>query len=113
MKNIELITAENADRINEIGQDLAESYKVAFAGPPWNEVGKCIQQECLVQLVGQEPGCACLGCGELLVEAYNATELVTNWGSLLINDNALIEVSFTDGLAQRATIARPTSASEL
>jgi len=113
MSNLEVLTADTAERIVEIGPDLAESYKVAFAGDPWNEVSRCNDLACLEGLSGLEVGCECPGCGGALEEAYNVEELVGGWSTLLRQENAFFEVAFEEGQPQRATIARPTNVDEL
>lgn len=113
MSKLELITADNVERIEQIGEELAESYKVAFAGPPWNERSRCPDQDCEVVLTGFDPGCECNECGSAMLEAYEAPTLIDSWKTIVGQDNGIIEVSFADGFAQRATIARPTYADEL
>lgn len=113
MKNLELITADNAERINEIGEELAQTYKIAFAGPPWNEVSRCNNTACTVGFELADVGCACSVCGSTLADAYDSAELVQNWNTILNNENALFEVTYEDGSPQRATIVRPTNMTEL
>lgn len=113
MKNLEIITAENAERIEEIGADLAESYKVAFAGPPWNEVSRCVSDNCIIGLSSLEAGCECPECQAVLSPAYDTNELVESWVTMVREEDALLEVAFTEGLPQRATLARPTNPREL
>lgn len=113
MNKLEIITASNSSRINEIGSDLAATYKVAFAGEPWYEVSRCVQPGCANGFSEAQPGCTCSSCGETLVEAYDADGLIANWQEMLTNERAFMEVAFEEGAAQRATIARPTTAQEL
>jgi hypothetical protein len=48
-----------------------------------------------------------------MLAAYETPQLIENWETIVSEDNGIIEVSFADGFAQRATIARPTYANEL
>lgn len=113
MKRIEYITAENAKRVTEIGPALGETYKIAFAGPPWYEVSRCQNQECIEEFSSLIPGAACTGCSSDLVEAYDATELTAMWRQMVEEDEACMEVAFDGDYPQRATLARPTAADEL
>lgn len=113
MSNLEVITSKNVDRIEIIGDELANVYKVAFAGEPWYEASKCIDSGCSVKFSAKTPGCTCELCGSTLTEAYVSDELIANWQAMLENDDALFEVAFEDSLAQRVTIARPTNRTEL
>lgn len=112
MSKLELITANEIARIQEIGPDLTATYKVAFAGPPWNEVSRCINAECSVAYLNQEAGCDCLSCGNPTVEAYSTDQLIENWQGVL-SDEGIMEVAYLNGEPQRATIARPTTPGEL
>lgn len=113
MSNLEVITADNAERIKEIGPELAESYKVAFAGDPWNEISRCNAQACPAGLSNLEVGCDCADCGQPLGEAYEVNDLVSGWSDMLTLENAFFEVASEDCQPQRATIARPTNIDEL
>jgi hypothetical protein len=113
MNNLEIITAKNVDRIYELGSDLAETYKIAFAGPPWFEVSRCDQLDCSVGLSGLDVGCPCPGCKTELTEAYKTDELISSWCNMLSEEDGFMEVAIEDGLPQRATIARPTTPNEL
>lgn len=112
MSNLEVITRDNKDRIQVIGNDLARIYKIAFAGPPWYEVSKCASSNCTEQFSASDPGQPCVSCGELTEPAYEADELMDSWQQI-IDEDGYIEVDCLDGLPQRATIARPTSPDEL
>lgn len=112
MTKLELITSENADRVEEIGPTLAETYRVAFAGEPWNEASRCQNIDCAVTYSGDTAGCDCLSCGASLVEAYPTDQLISNWQEN-ISDGGIIEVAYLGDEPQRATIARPTTPSEL
>lgn len=112
--NLEIITAENADRIEVLGQDLANSYKIAFAGPPWNEVSRCTDAECQAAFTELLPGCACPDCGESLSEAYDTQELIAGWLQIISAESGLVEVELLpNNTPVRATIARPTTPQEL
>jgi hypothetical protein len=111
--SIEIITAENAERLDNIGPALAETYQEAFAGPPWFEVSKCVTPDCAVAFLPVEPDCMCPSCGFDLDEAYGKDELVTGWRQLLEADDAVMEVAYDGEYPQRATIARPTDPEEL
>jgi hypothetical protein len=113
MNNLEVITAQNASRLDQIGLELAETYKTAFAGPPWNERSRCPEAVCSMGFTPAEPGCSCNACGGRLVEVYNATDLLDRWKQMLNVENAYMEVAYDFGLPQRATIARPTNPDEL
>jgi len=114
MKTIETIDSTNIDRLEVIGSALADSYKIAFAGEPWNEVSRCINTDCPEQFTCQEPGNSCLTCNSLLVEAYDSKELVDAWRQMVANDRAIIETTLNRGQVPiLATIARPTNPDEL
>jgi hypothetical protein len=113
MNNLEIITADNAERILEVGPDLAEAYKIAFAGDPWYEVSKCVDLTCGAGLSGRSVSDCCPECKGVLEEAYDTEELISSWQSMATTENALFEVAFLDGRPQRATIARPTNPAEL
>lgn len=111
--SIEIITAANSERLTEVGSDLAETYKEAFAGSPWFEVSKCGDPECAVGFSLLQPGSTCNSCDGVLGEAYDTDELVTAWRNMLNNDKAMLEVAFDGDYPQRATLARPTNVEEL
>lgn len=113
MNNLEIITAENADRLEQFEDDLVAAYKTAFAGSPWFEVSRCDSDVCREQLTSLEVGTDCPGCGQCLSEAYQKDELLDEWWGQLLMKNALMEVALLDGKAQRATLARPTNPNEL
>lgn len=113
MNELQFITRENAETLEQIGPDLAETYKIAFAGPPWNEVSQCPSTNCATGLTEYDVGCACPNCSSQLVEAYNSDELIETWQTIIAEENGYMEVAYKGGLPQRATIARPTDASEL
>ncbi len=94
MSNLEIITADTAERIEVIGPELSASYKSAFAGPPWNEVSRCDATECETGLTALDVDCACPNCGSGLVEAYDTTQLIEGWSKMLTEENAFFEVSF-------------------
>jgi hypothetical protein len=112
MSKLELITVNELGRIEEIGPELAATYKIAFAGPPWNEVSRCINAGCSVSYLAEEAGCNCQCCGKPTVEAYSTDQLIENWQEDL-REGGIIEVAYLNGDPQRATIARPTNPSEL
>lgn len=111
--NKEVISAENADRLTDIGAQLANIYKGAFAGEPWFEVSKCVNLECRTDFSSSQPNCACNECLEPLAEAYDTEELIAGWLTQLRTENAMLEVAFDGPYPQRATLARPTTPEEL
>ncbi len=113
MNRIELISANNAERIDAIGPELAQTYKVAFAGSPWFEVSRCGYSDCQVEFTPDQPGCMCIECGQPLCEAYSETKLVDTWRSQIVGQGALLEVAFDGEYPQRATLVRPTNPDEL
>lgn len=114
MKSIEIIDAKNIDRLDVIGYSLAETYKIAFAGEPWNEVSRCDSADCEIQFTDLESGCACLKCGLALTEAYNTEELLLAWRQMIGYDDATLEASINaQGDPTLATIVRPTTPDEL
>lgn len=113
MKNIETINNTSVSKLELIGSDLAEAYKVAFAGSPWFEVSRCANTACRVQYQEFAIDCACPECGDNLIEAYTTEDLVSAWQDMIKNDNATMEVAFADQVPVRATIARPTDPIEL
>lgn len=114
MRSIEIVDKKNIDRLDVIGYSLAETYKIAFAGEPWNEVSRCETVTCETQFTDLEPGCNCSGCGLALAEAYNSDELVLAWRRMISEEDATLEANTnTQGVPTLATIVRPTTPDEL
>jgi hypothetical protein len=112
----EVITIRSGDenRLQNLSEQLAGVYKVAFAGDPWYEVSRCLDESCF-QLQGfsrKEVGSTC-SCGDCLVDAYNALDLLEGWMDVLRQDG-IMEVKLNeDSDPIRVTIARPTNPAEL
>ena len=113
MKNLETIDGQSVSRLESFGTDLAEAYKVAFAGSPWFEVSRCCEETCDIEYQELAVDTSCPDCSSTLVEAYNAEELVRAWRAIIEDENAMMEVALQDGVPVRATIARPTNPAEL
>lgn len=113
MNAIEIITASNSGRLEEIGKALAQTYKKAFAGEPWYEVSKCADPTCEAWFSDLQPGCECVECQATLTEAYDEQELVAWWQQMVEEDGAMMEIAMDGSYPQRATIARPTNPEEL
>jgi hypothetical protein len=114
MKNREIITGEQGSRrLNDIATPLANVYKVAFAGEPWYEVSRCANLECTESFSMTDSGEPCIGCGDNLVEAYETGELIAAWRRMIVDEDAMMEVGFVDGVPVRVTLARPTTPGEL
>lgn len=102
------------NQFEAVAEPLAEAYKIAFAGGPWNERSKCVNTGCLVQFDSQLPGCNCYDCGDPLQEAYSSREVIDGWRTMLEYDDAVMEVTSSErGIPYLATIARPTTPEEL
>lgn len=110
-----LIDKNNVVDLEPVALRLAEIYKYDFAQAPWYEASRCITAECAVEFPRDcQPGELCSGCGNLTVEAYEAEELIGGWRRSIVEESALMEVAIDEGgLPTRATIARPTTPSEL
>lgn len=113
MKNIEVINSFNLGRLEEMKCDLAETYKIAFAGSPWFEVSKCAEEGCEVGFCKDQPGDSCSSCLSGLVEAYNSQELTAAWLAMIADEDAMMEIETEADTPVRATIARPTTPGEL
>lgn len=113
MKNLETITKQSVSSLERYGIELADAYKVAFAGSPWFEVSRCEDTSCPTEYQGLAVNCLCPDCGSMLVEAYTTQELIDGWQAMIENDNAMMEVAFEDSVPVRATLARPTDPAEL
>lgn len=109
------ITRQNIQDIKPVAAGLAEAYIAAFAGPPWFEVTQCIEQQCPQTFSSRQIGCDCEICGTALsTPAYNESQLVAGWNSIVANENAMIELDMSgSSVPLRATIARPTDITEL
>jgi hypothetical protein len=111
--NTILIVESNKNELEQIGFELAEAYKESFAGEPWFERSKCLNQECEENYSDLKPGCECDKCRQALTDAYNSEELISSWTQIL-EQGGLIEVDLCDDqIPIRATISRPTNPNEL
>ncbi len=113
MRSLEFITSENWELIIEVGPELTATYQKAFAGEPWYEVSRCLNQECSTDFTALCEERDCPECATPLQTAYEPDELIENWQNMIINEDACMELEFVDNKPQRATIARPTSPDEL
>lgn len=114
MKNNEMLYgAAGARRLDDIAPQLAEAYKVAFAGEPWYEVSRCTGETCSQGFCAESPGSACGRCGASLIEAYDGDALAASWREMIAREDALMEVRYKDDEPIRVTLARPTTPAEL
>ncbi|OGL22026.1 hypothetical protein A2707_01590 [Candidatus Saccharibacteria bacterium RIFCSPHIGHO2_01_FULL_45_15] len=109
------ITRQNIQDLQPVARGMADAYMTAFAGPPWYEVTRCIEQQCPQTYSSNAIGDDCESCGQVLVmPAYDQSQLQEGWRSIVANEDAMIEVDLSrTGVPLRATIARPTDATEL
>lgn len=109
------VDSQNIGDLEYISPGMAEAYVSAFAGPPWYEVSRCIEQECPQVFSANNIGNGCESCGQLLVTpAYEPSELEEGWRSIVANEAAMIEADISQtGVLLRATVARPTNSVEL
>lgn len=115
MKNIDkiVISQNNYENIEKFGEQLAATYKSAFAGPPWLEVSKCVNIQCDVDFSSRDTGRDCDGCSECLTDAYDTQSLIENWTSIVKDEDGMIELTLRDEQPNLATIVRPTNPQEL
>lgn len=114
MRNREILTGERgARRLDDIAPGLTDVYKAAFAGEPWYEVSRCLTEQCSVGFCADVVGSPCPGCGAELAEAYETEELAAAWRQMIADEDAMMEVGYTDGVPVRVTLARPTTPTEL
>lgn len=90
MERIE-ITPATIDRFDNVAEDLARAYQIAFARKKelggWGEISKCVSEAC-PEGVGENPvGDECAGCGNTLVEAYDAVELANGWRNMILDED--------------------------
>ncbi len=113
MKIIE-ITPRSIEQLDDMAEEMACAYKYDFAKEPWNEVSRCINTACRVGFSACATGTPCLECNEAMVEAYDTTELITNWRKLVQDENGFMEIAVNGKNSfLRTTIARPTTPEEL
>ena len=113
MSNIETITSANVSRLEALIEPLVNTYKIAFAGPPWFEASKCINKDCTRDFCSENPDEICPECASVLTEAYDNQELEEFWRSMIEQDEALMEIELEDAIPLRATLVRPTTPAEL
>lgn len=108
MTRTEIITPQNASRLEQFQETLADSYIEAFAGEPWGERSRCDNETCSISFSKSDIGTACEQCGVVMGPAYTPEELYKEWNSKLENDDAIFELAINDEEeAVRATIAHP------
>lgn len=113
MKQIE-ISPSSLGRFDDIAEDMARAYIYDFAREPWNEVSKCINEKCMVDFAGCAVGSLCVECGEVMLDAYDAAELTSNWRDLIEDQDSFMEITLDENdRFLRTTMARPTDPVEL
>ena len=83
---------DNCLRTDDLLPQMAGVYQRAFAEEPWLEVSKCINNMCSADMDSCPIGSACDECGQRLVPAYDAKELVEGWSGLLNEGGSWLEV---------------------
>lgn len=114
MSQIEIITANNADRLEEYVEPMVEAYRAGFASAPWFEVSKCDRDDCRVEFTEHDVDTLCPECTQPMSAAYTREGLEAGWNKLLHDENGSIELSLNDHREfLRATLARPLSKAAL
>ncbi|MGK2896530.1 MAG: hypothetical protein ACSLEY_02955 [Candidatus Saccharimonadales bacterium] len=108
MKEQLIIDKTNNYELDRAGQQLACTYRNAFAGTSWNERSKCVEG-----FSGEKPGTACDVCSNSRTEAYDIDELRGVWSQVIECENGLILVTLNNDYPVCATIAQPTNNQEL
>lgn len=107
-----IIDQTNRNELIKIENQLAPIYKEAFAGPPWNERSKCVDDACDTDYSSSCPGELCVACESVLEDAYAKDELIEKWRAV-VDENGLIVVKMDNDSPQSITMARPTMQAEL
>lgn len=114
MPNIEIITTDNADRLEAHVESMFDTYQYEFSLAPWNEVSRCDQDECAVEFTALEVGTPCPDCTTEMGPAYTVDEMYGKWSKLLHQDNGLIEIAHNDEQQMlRTTLVRPLASQAL
>ncbi len=85
--------------------ELAETYRSAFAGPPWFERGKCVDpaSRCASGFSATGPGLTCGTCSEQVVDpAYSTTYLTELFASYESKNSSWYTEQFSGRIALAA-----------
>jgi hypothetical protein len=111
---IETITASNSPEFAQYQESLANAYIEAFAGEPWNERSRCENNECSVHFSAADAGSICIICGNSLIPAYTQDQMVEEWSTKLLDQDAMFELAINENNeAVRATIALPLTLDDM
>lgn len=100
----------NPDQIRSEYLQIGEVYQEAFAGPPWNEVSKCVDRElpqrCTSGLSALAVGSYCDICTNCTIEpAYVPEDLADSWETIAGKRQALWYTETEDGKILLAALA--------
>ena len=111
---LETFTQNNVAEFEQFAAPLTIAYKESFKRPPWNEASQCFGADCTPGFRPEDPGTCCPDCDQPLAEAYDTQELVDQWTTILAKEDGFMELEINDdNQPLRATLARPTTPTEL
>lgn len=106
---------ENPGEIRKYYSEITNAYQIAFAGPPWYEVSKCVdaEQQCEGGFSDQEVGDFCTKCQLCTQEpAYVGSDLVSRFDEIGESRPSRWYLEFCEekvalaGLAWRASVGQ-------
>lgn len=107
---------ENPGEIRKYYDEIADAYQLAFAGPPWYEVSKCLDvgQRCEGGFSDLEVGEFCVKCQLCTKEpAYLETDLVSRFDDIALTRPSRWYLEFCEEKVALASLAWRANAGQI